>query len=162
MQVSGCASQKPTLMKRGDYLREIKVIHEDYEYASDQIFNPEFIEKIQPFDTIRFMDWMETNNSHQGEWSARPTPDNSIFFGGVASIEEMVELANLTQTNPWFNMPHQATDEYVTNFANYVKENLDPELKVYVEYSNEVWGGLAQGWWVEQQGKAEFSDFTRR
>ena len=142
----------------GDYLRDIKVIHEDYEYASDQIFNPEFIEKIEPFDTIRFMDWMETNNSQQGEWSARATPDNSLFFGGVASIEEMVELANLTQINPWFNMPHQATDEYVTNFANYVKENLDPELQVYVEYSNEVWGGLAQGWWVEQQGKAEFGD----
>jgi len=142
----------------GDYIKDIKVVHEDYEYASDQIFNPEFLEKIQPFDTIRFMDWMETNNSHQGEWSARPTPDNSIFFGGVASVEDMVELANTTKTNPWFNMPHQATDEYVTNFAQYVKENLDPELKVYLEYSNEVWGGFGQGWWVEQQGKTEFAD----
>ncbi len=142
----------------GAYLRNIKIIHEDYEYASDQIFNPKFLEKIQPFDTIRFMDWMETNNSHQGEWSERPTPYNSIFFGGVASVEEMVELANRTNTNPWFNMPHQATDEYVTNFARYVRDNLDPELKVYVEYSNEVWGGFAQGWWVEQQGKAEFAD----
>ena len=142
----------------GDYLRDIKVIHEDYEYASNQTFNPEFLEKIQPFDTLRYMDWMETNNSHQGDWSDRPTPDNSIFFGGVASVEEMVELANRTQTDPWFNMPHKATNEYITNFANYVKENLDPELKVYVEYSNEVWGGLAQGWWVEQQGKSEFAD----
>ncbi|MCC0178517.1 cadherin-like domain-containing protein [Waterburya agarophytonicola K14] len=142
----------------GDYIKDIKVIHEDYEYASNQTFNPEFLEKVQLFDTIRFMDWMETNNSHQGEWSTRPTPDNSLFFGGVASVEDMVELANRTQTNPWFNMPHQATDEYIANFANYVKENLDPELKVYVEYSNEVWGGLAQGWWVEQQGKSEFAD----
>ena len=142
----------------GNYLRNIQVLPEEYEYAEHQVFNPEFLEKIQPFDTIRFMDWMETNNSHQGEWSERPTPDNSIFFGGVASVEDMVELANRTNTNPWFNMPHQATDEYVTNFANYVRDNLDPELKVYVEYSNEVWGGFAQGWWVEQQGKAEFAD----
>ena len=144
--------------KTGDYLRNIKVIYEDYEYAQDQIFNPEFLEKIQSFDTIRFMDWMATNNSQQGEWNQRPTPENSLFFAGIAALEDMVELANRTNTNPWFNMPHEATDEYVINFARYVKDNLNPELKVYVEYSNEVWGGLAQGWWVEQQGKQEFAD----
>ena len=145
----------------GDYLRDFKVISEEYEYASEQIFNPEFLEKIQPFNTLRFMDWMATNNSQQGEWSNRPTPDSSIFSGEIASIEAMVELANRTDTDPWFTMPHRATDEYVINFANYVKDNLDPELKVYVEYSNEVWNNdFAQGWWIENQGVEEFADST--
>ena len=142
----------------GNYLRDLKVLPEEYEYAQDRTFNPEFLEKLEPFNTLRYMDWMATNNSQQGEWSDRPTPDNSLFFGEIASVETMVELANSTDTNPWFTLPHMATDEYVTKFAQYVKENLDPELQVYVEYSNEVWGEFGQGWWVEQQGKEEFAD----
>ncbi len=143
----------------GDYLHDIQIMPEEYEYAHDQVFNPEFLEKIQPFNTIRFMDWMATNNSQQGEWSDRPTPESSIFSGEMASLESMVELANRTDTDPWFTLPHMATDEYVTNFARYVRDNLDPELKVYVEYSNEVWNlDFDQGWWVEEQAKNEWPD----
>ena len=152
----------------GNYLRNIQVLPEEYEYAEEQIFNPTFLEKIQPFNTLRFMDWMATNNSTQGEWSERPVPESSIFSGEMASLEEMVELANRTDTDPWFTLPHMATDEYVTNFAQYVKDNLDPDLKVYVEYSNEVWNlDFSQGWWVEEQGKNEWpesndSDYNKR
>ena len=143
----------------GDYLRNIQVIHEEYEYAQDQIFNPDFLEKIQPFSSLRFMDWMATNHSLQGEWSNRPTPGNSFFAGEIASLESMVELANRTDTDPWFTLPHMATDEYVINFAEYVKNNLDPELQVYLEYSNEVWNrDFDQGWWVEERGIEEFAD----
>ena len=142
----------------GNYLRNIQVMQEEDEHADRQVFNPEFLEKIQPFDTLRFMDWMATNNSQQGEWDNRPTPDNSQFFGEIATLEDMVELANRTDSNPWFTLPHMATDEYITNFAQYVRDNLDPELKVYVEYSNEVWSDFAQGWWVEERGKEEFPD----
>ena len=152
----------------GDYLRNIRVVPEKYEYATSQVFNPDFLEKIQPFNALRFMDWMATNNSNQGEWSQRPVPDSSIFSGEIASLEIMVELANRTDTDPWFTLPHMATDEYVTNFAQYVKDNLDPDLQVYVEYSNEVWNNqFAQGWWVEEQGKKEWfdsahSNYTKR
>ena len=143
----------------GDYLRNIKVMPEAYEYARDEIFNPEFLEKLQPFDTLRFMDWMATNHSLQGEWSDRPIPGSSRFSGEIASVESMVQLANQTDSDPWFTMPHMATDEYVTNFAQYVRDNLDPKLKVYVEYSNEVWNNdFAQGRWIENQGKLEFAD----
>ena len=145
----------------GDYLRDIQVIPEEYEYAQDQIFNPQFLEKVQPFNTLRYMDWMATNHSQQGEWNNRPTPSNSLFSGEIADLESMVELSNRTDTDPWFTMPHMATDEYVTNFARYVKDNLDPELDVHVEYSNEVWNNdFAQGWWIEERGKEEFADST--
>ncbi len=152
----------------GDYLRNIRVLPEKYEYADSQIFNPDFLDVMQHFDTLRYMDWMGTNNSQQGEWSERPLPDSSIFSTNMASVEEMVELANRTYTNPWFNMPHMATDEYVTKFAQYIKDNLNPDLKVYVEYSNEVWNrDFEQGTWVEEQGKEEWSeslagDYTKR
>ena len=145
----------------GDYLRDIQVIAEEYEYAQEQIFNPELLEKVQPFNTLRYMDWMATNHSQQGEWDNRPTPNNSLFSGEIADLESMVELSNRTDTDPWFTIPHMATDEYVTNFAQYVKDNLDPELDVYVEYSNEVWNNdFAQGWWIESRGIEEFADST--
>ena len=143
----------------GNYLRDIQIMSAEYEYADNQIFNPAFLEKIQPFNTLRFMDWMATNNSTQGEWDNRPTPDSSLFSGEIADLESMVELANRTDNDPWFTMPHRATDEYVTNFAQYVKDNLDPELQVYVEYSNEVWNrDFDQGWWVEAKGSEAFPD----
>jgi hypothetical protein len=38
-------------------------------------------------------------------------------------------------------MPHAATDDYMTKFAEYVKDHLDPSLPIYLEYSNEAWNG---------------------
>ena len=147
------------LNETGNYLRDIHIMPAEYEYADNQIFNPAFLDKIQPFNTLRFMDWMATNNSMQGEWDNRPTPQSSVFSGEIASIESMIELANRTDTNPWFTIPHMATDEYITNFASYVKDNLDPRLQVYIEYSNEVWNrDFDQGWWVENRGIEEFTD----
>ena len=144
----------------GDYIRDLKVVHEDFEsIVATETFNPEFVDKVQPFDTFRFMNWMETNNSEQEEWADRPKLEDARYTGSGAPVEVMVELANQTDTNPWFNMPHLATDEYVENFANYVKENLEPGLEVYVEYSNEVWNrGFEQARWADEQAQLEWRD----
>ena len=146
--------------RTGDYIRDIRVVHESHEsVASTEIFNHLFLEKIQSFDTLRFMDWMKTNNSEQKEWTDRQKPEDARYSNVNAPVEIMVELANQTDSNPWFTMPHQATNEYVENFANYVQENLKPGLKVYVEYSNEVWNWrFEQRRWVDEQVKQKWSD----
>jgi hypothetical protein len=80
----------------------------------------------------------------------------------------MVELANLSDKSPWFTMPHQATDDFIRNFATVVRDNLLPSLTVYVEYSNEVWNSaFPQAAWVEARGMTEWagsleSSFTKR
>lgn len=51
-------------------------------------------------------------------------------------------LANRVQQEPWFNMPHLATDDYITQFATLVRDNLASNLNVYVEFSNEVWNPM--------------------
>ena len=144
----------------GNYLRNIRVIHEATEaIATTEIFNPEFLDKIAPFSTLRFMDWMETNNSQQQEWTQRPQGTDARYSEVGAPVEIMVELANQTDTIPWFTIPHQATDEYVENFAQYVEENLEPDKKVYVEYSNEVWNwNFEQAKWAEERAKQEWGD----
>ena len=138
-----------------DYLRNIRLIPEAYESRYEtETFNPTFLETTQPYHTLRFMDWMKTNHSTQGEWSERPTLEDSTWSTLGAPVEVMVELANTLDVDPWFTMPHMATDEYVTNFATYVRDNLEPERTVYVEYSNEVWNWqFTQARWVDQQAK---------
>ncbi|AFY78795.1 MAG: cadherin-like domain-containing protein [Hydrococcus sp. C42_A2020_068] len=144
--------------KTGNYLRNIRVVPIDYEKTyQSQIFNPKFIEKVDDFSAFRFMDWMKTNNSSQSHWSDRPTLQTARYSTHGTPVEVMVELANQTDTDPWFTMPHLASDEYVTNFASYVKNHLEPERKVYVEYSNEVWNkDFQQSQWALQQGKKEW------
>jgi hypothetical protein len=124
-----------------------------------QIFNPTFIDRVEDFSVLRFMDWMETNNSDQNSWSDRPTLQDARYSTDGVPVEVMVELANQTDRDPWFTMPHQATDEYVINFATYVRDNLEPGRKVYVEYSNEVWNAqFEQRQWVLERAREEFGD----
>lgn len=143
----------------GNYLRNIRMVPKIAEenFASD-IFNPIFLQRFKNFKTLRFIDWMRTNDSNQVNWSDRPRPDDYNYSSdkGVP-VEIMVALANKSNTDPWFCMPHQATDEYVRNFANYVKNNLNPNLKVYVEYTNEAWNSVfGQMNYTIKQGKKEF------
>ena len=144
----------------GNYIRDIEITPEAHESKIyNETFNPEFIDKTRPFSTIRFMDWMETNNSGKKDWSDRPEKDDAVYSNKGVPVEVMVELANQTNTDPWFTIPHQADDEYVNNFARYVKDNLNSNLDVYVEYSNEVWNSsFEQSKWVEQQAQKEWGN----
>ena len=140
----------------GDYLRNIQVIPEPFaNLPGDRFFNPDFENSVKGFESLRFMDWQSTNFSEQKEWSNRAKPTDATFADGKGvPVEWMVELANRTSVDPWFNMPHRATDEYVRKFARYVKENLNSELDAYVEYSNEIWNGqFGQRGYVEQKGR---------
>ncbi|MBD1913978.1 MULTISPECIES: hypothetical protein [unclassified Leptolyngbya] len=154
--------------RTGNYVRNIRVIPEPYiNIYQTQPFNPDFVNSVRGMETLRFMDWMDTNNSTQRNWSDRPQANDAIYSADGVPLELMVQLANQTGVDPWFNIPHQATDDYVRNFAQYVKEHLNPGLKVYVEYSNEVWNGIfSQTSYATQQGNLLFpnqgsSDFDR-
>ncbi|NET57406.1 MAG: cellulose-binding protein, partial [Symploca sp. SIO2E6] len=143
--------------QNGQYIRNIRVVPANYEqnYTSE-IFNPDFIARIKKFQALRFMDWMGTNDSEQGEWQNRPQLATASYNSktGGPPVEIMVELANRLQVDPWFNLPHQATDEYITKFAQIVKDNLDPNLTIYLEYSNEVWNPqFEQFHWVKDNGQ---------
>ncbi|MFM7428125.1 MAG: calcium-binding protein [Elainella sp.] len=149
--------------RTGDYIRNVRVYREaDLPLVELGLtFNPEFLQKIKEFGTLRFMDWMRANFTQQREWSDRPKP--SDFTWGTQDrgipVEIMVELANLTGTSPWFTMPYQASDDYIRRFAEYVRANLDPNLQVYVEFSNEVWNwGFPQSQYALQQARARWGD----
>ena len=124
----------------GDYLRDFSLVKDEHidAYDAGQMFNPLFIANIENAHALRFMDWMDTNNSDLTEWADRPDVGDFTYANGVP-VEVMVALANETGTEPWFNIPHNADDDYIREFASYVAENLDPDLRAHYEFSNEVW-----------------------
>jgi len=154
----------------GDYVRDIRFVAEaDEQRLLANRFSSAFLDRLRPYQTLRFMDWMRTNGSAVSTWSSRARGDDARFSTDKGVPPEiMVELANVSEKSPWFTMPHQANDEFIRNFATVVRDNLLPSLTIYVEYSNEVWNSaFPQGAWVEARGMTEWagsleSSFTKR
>lgn len=140
--------------------------------ASFSPFHPLFLERLAPFDAIRFMGMQETNTSDIRTWSDRrdgsdirqgsgPEGSKSEPIVNGMSVEYMVQLANDLDADPWFNMPHQADDTFVRNFATYVRDHLEPGRKASVEWANEVWNfgwGFEASHWVAEQAAAQNLD----
>lgn len=122
-------------------VRNIRVMMPGFDPATTpaNAFHPSFLERWQGMACLRFMDWMATNNSTVDTWDDRAVLADASFARRGVPLEVMVDLANQLQSPPWFCMPHLADDDYVRRFAEAVKARLSPGLKVYVEFSNEVW-----------------------
>lgn len=165
---------------RGNHVRNMRLLALEDEGAdlTASPFRTEFLDFCKPFHCLRFMDWLATNNSINREWGRRKrrsfytqtgsSGDIDGFFGsglpagsdrfasGVA-VELCIEAANQTGCDAWLCVPHRADDDYIREMAKLTKEKLDPRLKVYVEFSNEIWNWMfmqAQ-WMLRSQVAAE-------
>ena len=85
------------------------------------------------------MDWMRTNDEELPAWSDRTTPasDTQARPGGVA-LEHIIDLCNQLGASAWVNVHHLANDAYVTSMASMLRDQLRPDVQIYVEHSNEV------------------------
>ena len=146
--------------KTGNYIRNISVVPEEYVdlHEAGAIFNPEWLSIVGDSRQFRFMDWMHTNGSSIDSWDDRPQLDDATWRTHGVPLEIMVQLANEAGADPWFTMPHMVDDEYVRNFATYVRDNLDPGLHVHVEYSNEAWNfAFPQTHWMMNEADAQWN-----
>jgi hypothetical protein len=168
----------------GNYLRNLRIIAQDRlaAYHAGEIFNPGWLETVRGFQAFRFMDWMATNSlfrpdgsavvlSSSGEgalsaaqlrWVDRPQMGDAFWNRGVP-VEAMVRLANQTGADPWFNMPINASDDYVRGFASYVRRHLGTARKVHVELSNEVWNwSFVQAHYANARAEQEWGKGANR
>ena len=139
-----------------DPVRNIAVVPERFVplHEAGALFNPDWLAVVADLRVMRFMDWMATNNSAQVTWADRPTPDDYTYFWRGVPVEVMVRLANEVGADPWFTLPHLADDAYVTAFSAYVRDHLDPRLRVHAEWSNEVWNWqFGQSQWAIAQAR---------
>ena len=73
-------------------------------------------------------------------WESRTQPitlDQGSSKG--VAFEYMLKLANIMDVSPWINIPTAADNAFVEQLAKLIKSQLKPNLKCYIEYSNETW-----------------------
>jgi hypothetical protein len=136
----------------GSGFTKLKVMRPGYGLDTKTDFNPDFIKSLKPFAVLRFMDFLDTNHNpgfygdpghHALEWKDRHVPDDAtqVEYGNKygGAWEYVIELAKLTGKDIWINIPVAATDDYIKNLAQLLKQGLPPTTNIYIEHSNEVW-----------------------
>ncbi len=147
---------------RNNPVRNIRVIMPGFEntYASNP-FHPLFLERLGSVAALKFTYPAVINFHPNGEWAKRVTPQ--YYSQGTdkgMALEYMVQLANITAKNAWFNLPHSADDEYVRRYAEYLRDKLDANLTIYLEYSNEIWNeSFEQSQWLSEKGCKDADTF---
>ena len=129
-----------------------RLIRPGYAADSTQLYTNEFLSALRPYSALRYM---EPNNANNQPFFH----NNTLVTVGASKVDQtgvpweyLIALANQTHTDMWINIPQGATDGYVAALAGIFKDGgtvngvaypgLDSGLKVYLEYSNEVWGGI--------------------
>lgn len=123
-------------------VKNLRVLRPGFDPATAPTFTPAYLSHVKRFNVLRFMDWMKTNEA-QGivSWADRTTSDKLKTEAHIARWETAIELANTVGRDIWINIPVNANDEYVSQLASLLRDQLAANLNVYVEYSNEVWNG---------------------
>ena len=124
-------------------VKEIRLMRPGYQHNTPQIFRTAYLNAMSPFSTLRFMDYLGTNNSDNSypnskTWLSRQQPSSPRYTEG-APWEIVIALANYTKKDIWINIPVDADSMYVTELASMMQAKLRQEVNIYIEYSNEVW-----------------------
>jgi hypothetical protein len=137
--------------------RNFRLIRDKFQalYDAGERINPDYIQSVQDFRLLRFMTWTQTNRGNQipmapsksWEWTDMSTHANRVTFSNFGNdlqvnhgpVKDAVDICNKVKADPWFCFIHYGSDDYITQFATYVRDNLDPSLVAHFELSNEIW-----------------------
>ena len=122
-----------------NYLRNISVRLPGT--ADGAIFYQPFLESISRYKAVRFLNWItgQTARWSHATWAERPRLDDARWTVRGAPIEMIAMLANKLGVDCWFVVNHLADDDYNHRAAELLRDSLNPNLKVYLEWSDEVW-----------------------
>jgi len=168
-------------------VRNMKLIPPGYPLNTTQVFTTDYLNLLKPYSLLRAMDLSLTNGAPVypavTAWTDRTPPNYATTssngkFNGGQPWEYIILLANTANADLWINVPIAATDDYVTKLAQLFKYGsdangnpytsvqsspihppLNPNLHLYVEYSNEVWNkSFTQSVWNRAAGQDEFTN----
>lgn len=148
-----------TAIDPADPIRNLTLVRADREaaLAAGELFNPDWLARIEGVKGLRFMDWMATNNATLSTVADRPKPEDYSWARNGVPVEVMIDLSNRLRAEPWLTLPHASSDDLVRAYAAVVRERLDPGLRVWVEMSNEVWNPqFTQAQWADAMGRARW------
>lgn len=150
----------------GTGITNFKMIRPGYPADTNQLWHTPALNTLGEanFAAMRFMGFTSSNSETvtyptTTQWSQRKLPTDASQTG-ISPIskwdggcwEYVIDLANRTGISPWINVPVSADTDYVTQLATMLRDNLDPNLAIYVESSNEVWNSSfpQRAWSVAQ------------
>jgi len=139
-----------------------------------QPFNQVYLDKIKDFTMVRLGGWdctyyqwktpikSDWENSTLVDWDERTTMKpyytwDSYALGNMGiPYEMMIRFLNEMDMDGWLSVPPLASDDYIRNMAHLFKDNLEPERRLYIEYSNEIWNWhYSQTQWLNKYGCEE-------
>jgi hypothetical protein len=141
----------------GNHVRNIRIVPESLaDEPEPPTFHPDFLARLGSYRVLRFMDWGNTNETEVAHWPERPRPADARWSTSKGvPLEIMCDLASETCSEPWFNIPHLADDDYIREASELIHARLAPGLRVWIEHSNETWNSIfPQAWYVQEQGLA--------
>lgn len=148
----------------------IHIIHEGYlgDFMSGSPFHPLFLRNISHYKVLRFMDacgafsqfgdgqpgrtWRNRTTKRQSQNRAGNKPHVPAFthsghtrywssnYG--MNYEYMAELCNTVNADCYICIPPLATKEFAIRMIRLIRKILRPALKLYVEWSNEIWNHM--------------------
>jgi hypothetical protein len=140
-------------------IRNLKVMRPGYALNTEKIFTDDYISlcKAANFACFRYY---TVQNIWGGEpdypavtqWNQRKLPTDACQ-SSMTSIngkrdgwcwEYIIEMANTIKKDIWINIHISCTEGYVRSLAQMLKDQLDPQINIYVENSNEVWSPTHQ------------------
>lgn len=159
----------------------------DWKTTTDP-WNPTLINELKQakIKCLRFMDWNVVNHSSVKNWNQRipktanhyrsenkipcykdqydsATNTHNLIADadtsyGVA-IEWQIDLCNRVGADMWINVPAAANADFHNQLATLIKNQLNPNLKVYIEWANEIWNwGFPTTPYAYQQAQAKEID----
>jgi hypothetical protein len=148
----------------GSYLRNIRVFRTDLEplLRAGEIFNPEMLEYLAPFRSLRFMDWMQTNA--WGQCSGGLTPGAECY---AVTEDDCGAGGRCLMPGRWDERPtvdgpsYLSTSQYLdvsapelgTRMGGYAIETMvalanrlpaDPHFNIPADYDDEYVQGFAE------------------
>ncbi len=111
--------------------------------APGEIFNPVFLDRISPFRCFRFTCWIQglDPEAEPRTWAERAVVEDARWSVKGVPLEVICALANRLGVDVWLNVAYGYSDADARACAELANHLLDENLRVYVEYSNEVWNG---------------------
>jgi hypothetical protein len=141
-------------------------------YQPGDLFAGDVKQAFSRFTTIRYL---TANFNAEKQWADRKLPGAmQATYGDRAALwENEVMLANETGKDLYITLPVGASEDYVRNLALLIRNGsdgvmpyaepvadpvypgLNPNLRVYVEWGNEIWNwAFSQGGWAADAGRA--------
>jgi hypothetical protein len=134
--------------------------------AAEPLWHPLYLQHLasDPSGVIRFMGFLNINGL-QGQaaldWEDRMPASYTLSrlsgvdpanyerhplstFKGRCGVpyEWLIDLCNVSGKDAWLQVPHTATSRHIIYLATLVSQLLDPAVRVWFEYSNELWNNI--------------------